>query len=287
LDNFMQFCEITVGTLLLNVVVMFQIVVKLGRALKDGEWRVKVFYLHVKEVDPLEFLVEAIIGSGMTVRQLKEQQIQRAFLNKLEKEIPIERIRIRKKSYRNPCRVYPDTLVFDKDVNVGYTTELFAEILEVDESVKGDDDRSVYVRCWNPSTYTLGDFNEVVLHKDHSNANLKKELEKISSIPADRIHIGKGRGVFPCMTSLLDMENEIDWNPMCLKLTEFPLTITDDGAVVYYKSCDEAVKLLTESEKIEIRKKEEKSSGSSVNHSTRPNYRKEKALKIYTNGVKR
>merc|ERR1712013_898505 len=102
--------------------------------------------------------------------------------------------------------------------------------------------------------------------------NLKKKLEEISDIPADRIHIGKGRGVFPCTTSLLDMENEIDWNPMCLKLTDFPLTITDDGALIYFKSRDDAVKLLSESEKVEIRKKEERSGGRNVTStSSRPN----------------
>ena len=44
-----------------------------------------------------------------------------------------------------------------------------------EEEVKGESDRSLYVRRWNPTTYTLGELHEVVLHKDHSNANLKKK----------------------------------------------------------------------------------------------------------------
>lgn len=272
-----------------------KIVVKMGRALKEGEWRVKVFYLHVKNdegrLSPatavgsqhFDFLLEAIIGSGMSVKELKEVQVLEAF-QKLGKDIVVERIRIRKKSYRNPCRVYPDTCVFDEDLNIGYTTELFAEILDCAERVTCDDDLSIYVRRWNPSTYILDEFQEVVLHTDTSISNFKNELEKISSIPADSIHIGKGRGAFPCVVSILDIPHEIDWNPKCSKLAEFPLSITDDGAVIYYKNCEEKKKSLTENEREVIRKKEREKSAPST---PRPNYRKEKALKIYTNGVKR
>ena len=76
---------------LTNYVDDTKILVKLGRALKDGEYRIKVFHLRPKESDHLEFLVEAIVGSGMTVRQLKEEQIQKAFSDKLHQEIPIDR----------------------------------------------------------------------------------------------------------------------------------------------------------------------------------------------------
>ena len=48
--------------------------------------------------------------------------------------------------------------------------------ISVDEQVQCDDDLSVYVRRWSPSEYTLGPFDEVVMHKDTSNAKLKKEV---------------------------------------------------------------------------------------------------------------
>ena len=76
---------------LTNYVDDTKILVKLGRALKDGEYRIKVFHLRPKESDHLEFLVEAIVGSGMTVRQLKEEQIQKALSDKLNQEIAIDR----------------------------------------------------------------------------------------------------------------------------------------------------------------------------------------------------
>ena len=42
------------------------------------------------------------------------------------------------------------------------------------EQVTCADDLSIFVRKWNPSTFVLDDFQEVVLRKDATIANLKK-----------------------------------------------------------------------------------------------------------------
>lgn len=46
--------------------------IKLGRALKNGEYRVKVFQLLVNDEEPSKFLVDTIFAKGMTVLQSKK-----------------------------------------------------------------------------------------------------------------------------------------------------------------------------------------------------------------------
>ncbi|MEJ1273964.1 ubiquitin specific peptidase 47 [Cricetulus griseus] len=51
------------------------ITIRLGRALKKGEYRVKVCQLLVNEQEPCKFLLDAVFAKGMTVRQSKEELI--------------------------------------------------------------------------------------------------------------------------------------------------------------------------------------------------------------------
>ena len=40
------------------------------------------------------------------------------------------RVRIRKKSYKNPCMIYPDSYTFEESFILGYSAELYIELLE-------------------------------------------------------------------------------------------------------------------------------------------------------------
>ena len=48
----------------------------------------------------------------------------------------------------------------------------------------------------------------------------------------------QGKGYFPYDTSVLEIDNELDWNPDVTNLNEYPLTIADDGSLIYYKYVD-------------------------------------------------
>ena len=43
-------------------------------------------------------------------------------------------------------------------------------------------------------------------------------------------------GSFPCEMSILDIENDLDWNPTVSTISSTPLAIYDDGAILYFKS---------------------------------------------------
>lgn len=45
----------------------------------------------------------------------------------------------------------------------------------------------------------------------------------------------QGRGTFPCDISVLDIHQDLDWNPKVSTLNVWPLYICDDGAVIFYR----------------------------------------------------
>ncbi|XP_057313910.1 ubiquitin carboxyl-terminal hydrolase 47-like isoform X1 [Hydractinia symbiolongicarpus] len=259
-----------------------KIIIKLGRALKHGEFRIKIYLLEINKKEHTKFLMEGIVGTNLSVRTFKETQISPE-LEKQNIHVPLERVRIRKKCYKSPGRIYPNEYVFDKDIVVGYTSEMYVEILTEPDQIVSDDYLSIFVKRWNPSKYTLDEFEEVILYKDTKIKTLKQKLQEKSGINAEFIHIAKGRGVFPCTVSVLDIHYELEWNPVANKLGELSMGINDDGAVIYYRDGNEVIKKLTDNERREIRNRESKRTKTSGTNF----YRKEKALKIYTNGNQR
>lgn len=45
----------------------------------------------------------------------------------------------------------------------------------------------------------------------------------------------QGKGTFPCDISVLEIHQDLDWNPKVSTLNVWPLYICDDGAVVFYR----------------------------------------------------
>ena len=45
--------------------------------------------------------------------------------------------------------------------------------------------------------------------------------------------------MFPCTISVLDIHHELDWNPIVNRITDYPLSIKEDGSVMYYKYDEE------------------------------------------------
>lgn len=45
----------------------------------------------------------------------------------------------------------------------------------------------------------------------------------------------QGYGSFPCEMSVLEIEDDLDWNPSVQTISSMPLSIYDDGSIVYFK----------------------------------------------------
>uniref|UniRef100_A0A7M4EEK9 Ubiquitin carboxyl-terminal hydrolase 47 n=1 Tax=Crocodylus porosus TaxID=8502 RepID=A0A7M4EEK9_CROPO len=259
-----------------------KITIRLGRALKKGEYRVKVYQLLVNETEPCKFLLDAVFAKGMTVRQSKEELLPQ-LREQCGLDLTIDRFRLRKKTWKNPGTVFLDYHVYEEDINISSNWEVFLEILDGAEKMKSMSQLAVLSRRWRPSEMKLDSFQEVVLESS-SVDELKEKLSEISGISLENIEFAKGRGTFPCDISVLEIHQDLDWNPKVSTLNVWPLYICDDGAVIFYRDKTEELMELTDEQRNELMKKES-SRLQKTGHRVTYSPRKEKALKIYLDGA--
>ncbi|XP_032079368.1 ubiquitin carboxyl-terminal hydrolase 47 isoform X4 [Thamnophis elegans] len=259
-----------------------KITIRFGRALKKGEYRVKVYQLLVNDPEPCKFLIDSVFAKGMTVRQSKEELLPQ-LREQCGLNLTIDRFRLRKKTWKNPGTVFLDYHVYEEDINISSNWEVFLEILEEAEKMKSMSQLAVLSRRWRPSEMKLDPFQEVVLESS-SVDELKDKLCTISGIDTENIEFAKGRGTFPCEISILEIHQDLDWNPKVSTLNVWPLYICDDGAVIFYRDKTEEMVELTEEQRNELMKKES-SRLQKTGHRVTYSPRKEKALKIYLDGA--
>uniref|UniRef100_A0A1W7RBZ2 Ubiquitin carboxyl-terminal hydrolase 47 n=1 Tax=Agkistrodon contortrix contortrix TaxID=8713 RepID=A0A1W7RBZ2_AGKCO len=259
-----------------------KITIRFGRALKKGEYRVKVFQLLVNDPEPCKFLIDSVFAKGMTVRQSKEELLPQ-LREQCGLNLTVDRFRLRKKTWKNPGTVFLDYHVYEEDINISSNWEVFLEILEGAEKMKSMSQLAVLSRRWRPSEMKLDLFQEVVLESS-SVDELKEKLNAISGIPSENIEFAKGRGTFPCEISVLEIHQDLDWNPKVSTLNVWPLYICDDGAVIFYRDKTEEMVELTEEQRNELMKKES-SRLQKTGHRVTYSPRKEKGLKIYLDGA--
>uniref|UniRef100_A0A672RV32 Ubiquitin carboxyl-terminal hydrolase 47 n=1 Tax=Sinocyclocheilus grahami TaxID=75366 RepID=A0A672RV32_SINGR len=258
-----------------------KITIRLGRALKKGEYRVKVYQLLVNDPEPCKFLLDTVFAKGMTVRQSKEELLPQ-LKDQCKLDLSIDRFRLRKKTWKNPGTVFLDYHVYEEDINISSNWEVFLEVLEESERMKSMSQLAVLTRRWCPAQMKLEAFREVVLESS-SVEELKEKLSELSGIPLENLEFAKGRGTFPCDISVLEIHQDLDWNPKVSTLNVWPLYICDDGAVIFYRDSTEELMQLSEEERNELMKKES-SRLLKMGHRVSYSPRKEKALKIYLDG---
>ncbi|XP_061422799.1 ubiquitin carboxyl-terminal hydrolase 47 isoform X2 [Lethenteron reissneri] len=259
-----------------------RVTIRLGRALRKGEYRVKVYQLLLKEPEPCKFLLDTVFAKGMSVRQSKEELLPQ-LQQQCALHLNIDRFRLRKKTWKNPGTIFLDTQTYEDDIPIFSNWEVFLELLEAPERMVCMSQLAVLARRWKPSTLVLEPFEEVVL-ESNSVDELKEKLGKLGQISPEDVEFAKGRGTFPCDISVLEIHQDLDWNPKVTTLNVWPLYICDDGAVVFYRNRDEAIQELSDEQRSELQKKEsmrlQRTGGQQVPYSPR----KEKALKIYVDG---
>ncbi|XP_053576238.1 ubiquitin carboxyl-terminal hydrolase 47 isoform X2 [Bombina bombina] len=230
-----------------------KITIKLGRALKKGEYRVKVFQLLLNNPEPCKFLLDAVFAKGMTVRQSKEELIPQ-LKEQCCLDLTVDKFRLRKKTWKNPGTVFLDYHVYETEISISSNWEVFLEALEECEKMKSMTQLSIFTKCWRPSELKLDPFQEIVLESS-SVDELREKLCEISSIPLENLEFAKGRGTFPCDISVLEIHQELDWNPKVTTLNAWPLYISDDGAVIFYRDKTEELIELTDEQRNELMKK--------------------------------
>ena len=277
----------------------------MGRALRAGEYRVKIYLFQLNpSVEPpaedsstngtktngstgsgctppthtSDFLCDTVVSKGTSISQLKLNILEESG-NSLPASVPRDPafIRIRKKSYKSPSTVLLDSMRFEEDIYIYANWEVYLQPLTEPEPMKRSLETAVFVRRWFPSSLSMGPWEEVIL-PDLDVDSLLKVISEMSSIPAGNISYVRARGTFPSDTSVLEMAEQ-DWNPKVRLLNQFPVHLSDDGGVIFYYNTEEKWLDITSEKRREIQKEE--SSRFSSSYSSRWSV-KEKALKIYT-----
>ncbi|XP_073434473.1 ubiquitin carboxyl-terminal hydrolase 47 isoform X1 [Dendrobates tinctorius] len=259
-----------------------KITIRLGRALKKGEYRVKVFQLLINDPEPCKFLLDAVFTKGMSVRQSKEELIPQ-LREQCGLELAIDRFRLRKKTWKNPGTVFLDYHMYENENSISSNWEVFLEVLEESEKMKSMSQLSLLTKRWRPSQLQLDAFQEIVL-ETNSVMELREKICELCDIMLENLEFAKGRGTFPCDISVLEIHQELDWNPKVSTLNAWPLYISDDGAVIFYRDKTEDLNELTDEQRNELMKKES-SRLQKTGHRVTYSPRKEKALKIYLDGA--
>ncbi|GIX86195.1 ubiquitin carboxyl-terminal hydrolase 47 [Caerostris extrusa] len=221
-----------------------RLTIKLGRALRKNEYKVKIYQFAMNDSEPIKFLIDWVIVKGMAVLKLKKEILPH-IKETSGLDVPLNRCRLRKKSWKNPGNIYFDHQRFDKDIPVNSNWEMFLEVLPDAEPVTSNKQLTLFTRLWHPAAYKLDPFKEIVID-DTRFETLLQQLHQISGIPEEFIEIAKGQGTFP----VKDKKRRVK-------------------------------KKLSDVEKREITNKENARSNKNLRgYSSSP--RKEKALKIYT-----
>ena len=95
------------------------------------------------------------------------------------------------------------------------------------------DQMQVYLKRWRPSSFSVDTPHEVILDQN-SPAHLRERISKVSGIPVEDVMFAKVHNPFPCELSV-DLVDKLEWNPAVSTISSMPLSIYDDGAILYYK----------------------------------------------------
>lgn len=97
-----------------------RLTIELGRALREGEHKCKVFYMKLSDTsdntEPLSFLCDWILCSGATVEKTKREILAQIASNEQQIEIPYNRCRLRRKCGSAPNKIFFDNQVFGDDI---------------------------------------------------------------------------------------------------------------------------------------------------------------------------
>ena len=61
------------------------------------------------------------------------------------------------------------------------------------------------------------------------------QLSELSGISLERVEFAKAYGSFPCEMSVLDIDSDLEWNPTVNTISSMPLSIYDDGSILYFR----------------------------------------------------
>ncbi|CAH1708005.1 unnamed protein product [Chironomus riparius] len=270
-----------------------RLVIELGRALRKGEFKVKLYYLNVAEmtdIEKLPLICEYILRESAEVGQTKREILAhiRGLDSKYEK-LTFEKTRLRKKSWKSPAQIFTDDQKFGDDIilTVSASPDIIiqelpneeANLYDADGEPVNDETKSLFVRQFYPSKLELAKWDEIMIGKF---TELKSILSKISGIDAENIQYTKLTRSF-VNTSVMQIDGLPWYEKQATMEDNHTLSGAPDGSVYLYKDKTEPLKRLTTEERLEISKKENAITSTTSTYSPR----RERGLKIYLDSPKK
>lgn len=152
-----------------------RLVIELGRALRKGEFKVKLYYLNILEVTDIEklpFVCDYILRNGAEVGPTKREILAHiGSVDEKYSKLTYERSRLRKKNWKSPSLIFIDNQKFGDDITISNHTQFELIIQEMPDDATldfdghevNDDCRSIFIRRFYPSKLDLGTFNEITV----------------------------------------------------------------------------------------------------------------------------
>jgi ubiquitin carboxyl-terminal hydrolase 47 len=142
--------------------------IELGRALRDGEYKCKLYFLKLSEInddmEQLPYLCETILRNGADVGVAKREILAHVATLNPKYKIPYEKCRLRRKTYKNASKVVQDDQKFGDDVFLTSNFEMVLQEMEPTSQPSTDsEDVVLFCRRWHSSTLTLGEFQEITI----------------------------------------------------------------------------------------------------------------------------
>jgi len=242
--------------------------VERGRPSKEGEVNINFLWfdpMGIKYKEPQE-IFKLQVQENINVLDLKK-----FFAEKLKEEKDIEvdytKLRFRELSYKSPGIVFTDAQALNK-----MTFQLCVEIMDQIEDKTDIEELSIFIKRWNPSTFTTDNVVAITLPKDADVDFLKRAISERYNI--ENVGLARNSSHWPG-PEILEVP-DLRWDDITGTkiLSDNPLYLRDSD-IIFFKDNLEVEKVLTPEEK----KKMEQAAQAK----RRQNYHgKEEALKINT-----
>ncbi|XP_044731770.1 ubiquitin carboxyl-terminal hydrolase 47 isoform X2 [Chrysoperla carnea] len=257
--------------------------IKLGRALRNGEYQGKVYQLVPDDPEPIKYLCDWIVAKGTTVAEIRKG-IHEELKRKNLLDVPFDRFRLRKKNWKYPGKVYLDDETLDIVLSTNW--EIFVQELSEPETVHNSNQIIIFVRHWCPSTMELKGFKEIVLDKG-TTEEFKERLSAMSGIPVECLEICETKKSFPNELSVLNLHIDPDWTSQKAATGKWTDDYYDDGQVFLYRDSREQLKELTPEERKELSQRETARICRLRDKVSIYSPRRERGLKIYLDSNKK
>lgn len=191
-----------------------------------------------------------MLYSGLTILHHKEL-LTDDLKDLCDIQVPIERIRLRRKNAKHPGNIFLNNEIIGSDVFVNSNSDLCVEILEEPEQKISKWQIIVYLRHWMPDMYELGDLEEMVLD-ENSYDLLINQISIKSGIHKENIEVLKCLRDFPFKLPILDLHRNQSWKEDSYQWLEK----LEDGVCFYYRDKTMRLGELSAERRVELEKED-------------------------------